>query len=451
MNTKRIIAPGLAILLLLLTFVGCAQKNGSAAPHSPADLKATNSLVLYIMPESERRIQGQIDLYEKLYDIEVEKVIVNGGVEAYVERVMNDLASGSGPDVLFLDYLYMDIVKAALNNNFLDLTDVLAEDPNFSEDNYVAGVFEAGQFDGRQYVIPTSFFPMVFLSAESKLEELGFDWERIKKASEFFEELSRLTPFAEHNTNYSQMLESKNSFWLLFPYSGIRLLDYENAEVLPDEEALREYLQAYKTYFPYDYDEAGTFIMTNYGEEGLLSGEYFFWPATSVAALTRNIDTLEKASYGYELYPLPSEAGEITGIAFGQIAISANSKNSLNAYNFVKMLLSADVQSSPSLYFGYIPIRKESIQTLVYGTYQRDNSHEGETYTFSGYRSTELSSEELDEIVETITGVDRFTQKVSQHVYDILLDTMLPYFQDEASYEDCLSELQNKLTLYLSE
>ena len=129
------------------------------------------------------------------------------------------------------------------------------------------------------------------------------------------------------------------------------------------------------------------------------------------------------------------------------MAINASSKNPLNAYNFIKMMLSADVQSSRSPLLKFVPIHKEAIKAIIYGAYTFDVA--GTTY--GGSRSAYLSEEELDAIIDTLAGVDRFTQPVSGNVSNMLWDSMLPFFQDEKSYDDCLADLKNQLMLYLSE
>ena len=53
------------------------------------------------------------------------------------------------------------------------------------------------------------------------------------------------------------MMSSKNYFGYFWESSGIRLLDYENNVILPDEEALGDFLYAYKTYFHYDDEKVG--------------------------------------------------------------------------------------------------------------------------------------------------------------------------------------------------
>lgn len=465
-KTTHILSLSLAVLLLLILLAACqstgadtpASGDNSAAADAPTltDLPATDTLVLYIPEDMESKMQSQIVRYTELYGVEVETVIVEGGVEEYIERVVDDLAGGHGPDVLFLDELiYMDVAKAALNYNFLDLSEILAGDDEFSEDDYLAGVFDACRFGGRQYTIPTSFFLPAFLSTQSRLEELGFRWEHIGKTSDFLKEISRLTPYAEQSAGFAQMMSSKNYFGYFWESSGIRLLDYENNVILPDEEALGDFLYAYKTYFPYDDEKVGEiYILTSAGNgaESLIQGEFMFWLASFyITELTMNIDELLESPYGYVFSPLPSEAEEVIGSIRGQMAISANAVNKRNAYNFIKMMLSEEVQSNQRLSSFHMPIHKEAIKRIVYGTHQWDVSHEGKIYTFSGYRSTELSNEELDAIIETIISVDRFAQQNASNVSVMLFESMLPFFKDEKSYDDCLADLKNRLTLYLSE
>ena len=81
---------------------------------SLADLKETDSLVIYTYTGNVPH-QPRINQFSALYDVDVEVVRVDGHISEYTERVMNDLASGSGPDVLFVDDLYSsDIAKIAL-------------------------------------------------------------------------------------------------------------------------------------------------------------------------------------------------------------------------------------------------------------------------------------------------------------------------------------------------
>ena len=457
MKIKRMIALVLAVLLFLFSFVGCAKAPEPDHAEAPepvvegpklADLKATEALVLYIMADYETLALRRINQFTEIYDVDVEIVRVNGDIYAFTERITNDLASGSGPDVLFLDDTYtMDIAKVALNGSFLDLTDILAEDPDFSKDDYLDGVFEACQVNGRQYTIPVSYTIPLTISSKEKLENLGFYWDGIDTIVDFLEEISRLTPDVTQDPGFTQMLYSKNYFDRLLWASGIPLINYETGEVLPDEKGLCEFLEAYKAYFPYDYDGTGGVKFVNYGDRALIAGVCAFWFPQNIDGVTTTMNFMKNKSCDYVIQPIPCQSEGTVGIVDSQIAICANANNSLNAYNFVKFMLSEDAQkdkyTSPSM-----PIHKEAIRE---GVYEAPAVKEVGNAAILDTEETALSDEEAEMLSAKLTGIDRFIQKVPQNVTIMVQESMLPYFQDEKSYEECFDDLRNKLTLYLSE
>ena len=456
MKNRRILSAFLAVFLLFLLFTGCAKNPEPVEAPEPViegpgldDLVETDSLVIYIMKGNETLDQRRINQFIAIYDVDVEVILVDGYNPEYTERVMNDLAAGSGPDVLFLNDLYsLDFTKAALNGNFLDLTDILAEDPEFSKDDYLDGVFEACQVNGRQYTVPVSYAIPLVMSSEEKLEELGFDWGNVETTADFAEAMGLLTPDITQDPSFTQMLYSKNYFYRLLWTSGISLVDYEAREVLPDETGLREFLEGYKVYFPYDYEEgAGTWSVSN-GAGTLASGICAFWYPDGISRMTDTIQDMKERSCNYEMQSIPSQKGDIVGTIYGQIAISANAKNSLNAYNFIKFMLSEEAQKDQFTLLGYMPIHKEVIREGVYDAHVR---YKENGYYFYDDEKLAFSEEEAEILEAAVTGVDRFVLRVPQNVTTMVQESMLPFFRDEASYEDCLADLKNKLMLYLSE
>ncbi len=450
MRICRILSLVLAVVLFLLTFAGCQKPaDTSELVEGPklADLKDTDTLVLYIRKEHETLEQRRINQFTVAYGINVEVVRVEGDEDEYTERVMNDLASGSGPDVLFLNELDLDVTKAALSHNFLDLTNILSEDPDFSKDDYIDGVFESCQFNGRQYIVPLSYESLLTISSAEKLEELGFEWDGINTTADFMEEIARLTPDFTEAPGFAQMLDTKNAFHKVFRASGVPLLDYENKEVLPDEKSLREFLEAYKSYFPYDYDETGIIWTYSRGDGALMAGTCAFWSAPSMDGVTTTLNIMKNKSYVYVVQAIPSQEEKIVGSAFGQMAISANAKNSMNAYKFIKFMLSGEAQKDNFISLGYMPILKEAIHEGIHDAHALKYINN----VLVDDDKLAFSKEEAENLVATIMGVEQFVRRVPQVLSYMLFESMLPFFRDEASYKDCLKDLKNKLTLYLSE
>ena len=462
MKNRRIVSAFLAVSLLLLLFTGCAKTPDRAETPEPVkapdpviegpgfdDLVETDSLVIYIMKDYESIEMNRIDQFRLATGVNVEVVSVDGDIFEYTERVINDLAAGSGPDVLCLsDAFTMDVTKAAMNGSFLDLTDILAEDPEFSEDDYLDGVFEACQVNGRQYMIPTSYDLSFTVATDEKLKELGFEWDKINSMSDFIKEIAYLTPDITEDPGFQQMLHSKNFFSKLLRTSGICLLNYETGEVLPDEKELREFLEAYKLYFPYDYDETGTIILKSRADRELMAGLFAFWFPSNIESIVNSLCAMQLESCEYVYHVIPDQTEEITGYIYSQMAISANSKNSLNAYKFIKFFLSEEAQKNKRLQQGILPIHKGAIEKSIY---EAPAVYENHGQLFYDYETPAFSEEEAEILEAAVTGVDRFVLRVPQNVTTMVQESMLPFFRDEKSYEECFDDLKNKLTLYLSE
>ena len=455
MKNRRILSAFLAVFLLFLLFTGCAKNPEPVEAPEPViegpgldDLVETDSLVIYIMKANEAWERQLIDRFQMATGVEVEIVSVEGDAFSYAERVMNDLAAGSGPDVLFVEKLSgFDVSKVALTRSFLDLTDILAEDPEFSENDYLDGVLEAGQFGGRQYTMPVAYDLLLAVSPTEVLKELGFDWSGIDTMSDFLEEIARLMPAAEQNPSFQRMLYSKNSLNKLLQASGICLIDYEAGEVLPDEEALREFLEAYKAYFPYDYDEFGGGLSVNIGDRVLTSGQCAFWPPTDIKGLVQTMDILQLKSCEYLYHVIPGQTNAAVGCITSQLAIPANAKNTANAYQFIKFMISEETQSDYYM-IGNHPIHKSALQKTVQ---EAPSVYEANGQFLLDYETPALTDEEAQSLLEVLTGIDQFSQRAPYDLWMILQESMLPFFQDEASYETCLADLKNRLTLYLSE
>lgn len=411
------------------------------------DLRPTDSLVIYIPSEweyYERQERHRADLFRLLYGVNVELVVVEGGLDAYQERVLADTARGEGPDILNLSYFDMDLAKAVMNGELLDLTDILAEDEDFREEDYLDGVFETGRFGGGQYAVPISIYPTYYLTVPSALDELGYRRNRIRTLSDHLEELARLTPEAEKNPEFVRMTDNVNQFSFYLMLSGVRLLDYETGTVLPDEKTFGEFIRGYKAYFPYDYAEPGDTIWYGYGADALRKRQYYFCDYAESSNLVYDIDNMNRISLDYELVTLPGQTGETVGYDLDLLAISADARNKLNAYLYIKMMLSENIQTDLQILYAD-PIHKAAIRArlnfYIYGSYcPEDNPNK-----------TLITEKEQKELYEVMTGIDRYVTSIPYRLRTLVFQTMLPYFRDEKSYQACLTELKAGLTNYLEE
>jgi len=326
----------------------------------------------------------------------------------------------------------------------------LAEDPEFHKEDYLDGVFEACQHYGRQYVVPLSCELPLVASIRSDLEELGFRWDGVDTMSDLLEESVRVTPKAEVNSNFQQMFCSKNTFQRLLLFSSIPVINYETGEVLPDEKNFRDFLESYKLYFPYDYNEADRAMYHRaLGYDVLTAGRCAFVFPRNMDGLPATLSVLKNESYDYVIHSIPGQTKESVGIVCGPVAINANSKNTLNAYRFIKFILSETSQKDRYTIPDGMPILKKALYDGLVNSTGFTRGPGGNA--MPDYEDRAFTEDEAEMIMELITGTDRFVLNLSNEIIEMVCDTMLPFFQNEASYEFCLNDLRSKLTFYLSE
>lgn len=100
---------------------------------------------------------------------------------AQISRLRAEVMSGKGPDLFYYepltwaDNLFADVSKAIYAGTFCDLAPYLVADSNFRTEDFYAPLLEAGNVNGKQYVVPLSFTMPMFLTTSKNLVSIGFD------------------------------------------------------------------------------------------------------------------------------------------------------------------------------------------------------------------------------------------------------------------------------------
>jgi len=427
------------ILTIILLLCGCQ----SAASDDKPVFEPTDELIIYIPPYSDYWLKPIINKYEAMYDIEVTTVDLSDSYETYKERVNAELMASEGTDIIFPQFMLMNVQKTMENEIFMDLQPYFDNDEDFAEDDYLIKAFESGKYNGKLYIAPISFTFPAYTSSEQKLNELGFEWSSAQDTASFINQISQLTSKAQENKSFKQMLNSKNRRHRLIAQSGIEFIDYKEKQVCNDEASIKALFESLKNYFPIDYNPDGIIRGDNIGYKHLLDNEYYFDDSISADDHVAVASVL-KTNGGYVIEALRGMDGLIHAQIQNSAAVRANSKNKMNAYNFIKLLLSEDIQSTYRLVG--MPVHKKALGLTAY---------RGQiTYTtgrnLGDFITTQLEKEEIEDLIVLFCSADKY------HHYDITIEeiiseTMLPYFQDKQDYDTCFSELKSKLNLYLYE
>ena len=132
--------------------------------------------------------------------------------------------------------------------------------------------------------------------------------------------------------------------------------------------------------------------------------------------------------------------GGITGDTFDLIGVNSNCDNIQNAYNFIKLLIHPDFMGEifeAEIYNSGIPLSYEAIQNKFDTSFGND---------IVSNENTDKLIADFFEAIRKIDGLD-----IHMKPKYIFQEEMQPYFEDEKTLDQCLSEAQSKLERYISE
>ncbi len=443
----------LAALLCLGLCAGCAVQPalpaGEGSALSAAAPPPTDELVVYVPPASSvaRAMTLAKSLYESRFpDVQLtfktfgeatdQYPVITAETEASLEfrtMLQAELTAGKGPDlIVFSDQDFPDLYKALESGNFYDLDLLLSQDEAFDPSQYQQAMFNSGYHKGKRLFIPLSYVNYALGATEQTLDAFAFTLTKETTFQEWSEQI--ISYIQSHSLQENRKLFfSLQGFYsrLFINGCGLTILDYETGAVQVDTPEFRQYMDFYKAIYPC--------LVLDW--EGTLPGEY--WTNVDRMNALCSGDLLFYIGFVYQddmLYnmktyiesrrdvnavnlPLPVMEG-VTPFATGwyRAGIRNASPNVANAYEFLKILLSSSVQNE----LVEAPVLNLALQTSLVG-------YEGR-----------------EEMYDYLQAVE-YRESNAPAVIDLVHTAMLPWIEDQRSYEACLEELKGKLELYLYE
>ncbi len=444
-------------VVLLASFTACAprteEQTGDQTKESfvPED---TTSLVIYDAPALTELLQNAIHLFQAEYPgVEVDfrrfDSVDNWDIATYETMLNSELAAGEGPDIVLSesDYININTFKSMETGVYADIDPFLIWDETFEMADYNEVVLNAGIYQGKRYAVPISFKSNIWITTQEVLDEAGMEIES---------GLQDFVPTMETLVDYKLENPEKWLFFGLFaglglkelcPWCGLQPVNIEDRSITLDTDEFHSLINAYKDIF---YVESmvnpPTVVYPNNGFP-LINREAMFVRVESLYNILSAYSAL-KTTQTPLLVNSPSFNDKVIGVPNIIAFIREGSPNQLNAYRFLKILLSEEIQSDTSIMTNVeLPVLRESITVKIKNMLSkycvRGGITEGGILEFSS-----LSSEEINMIIDTIYNIDVCT--LDPTIDDLWLG-MLPYITGEDTYENCLAETTAKLTLILNE
>lgn len=368
------------------------------------------------------------------------------------QQLDRDVISGNCPDIISLSTGHQDkyIAKGAL----ADLSALMEKDDSISQDDLVAGALKAYTSDGKLYGMPYCF-SVQSLIASVKLVGDRTSWTMADMA-QVIEGLDDTVSVMEYTTQTSFLQQ------MVYQNMG-QFVDYSKATCSFDSDAFKQLLSA-SAKLPTeeelygDSDEISVASSDSY--QMLQSGDVLMTTAYISGdsySLKEFYGLYNNKDFGMVNIGYPTDEGSGVQVSVsGGLAISAKSKYTDVAWDFIKTLLSDDFQGDQWNF----PVTKSALDKALAESMEQDyyTDENGEKVyydqtTYIGdteYTIPPLTQEQVDDFKAMVDGAS-VAGNYDTDIMDIINEESAAYFSGDKSAEDVAALIQNRVSIYLGE
>ena len=376
------------------------------------------------------------------YKIEIINYVENNDYDAAITRFTNELIVGSGPDIIDLSKLNMDMLagKGILE----ELTPYLKKDSTLKRDDLFESVLKAYTIDGKLYTIPNGFCVWGIAGSKEYIGSYGegYTWS-IKDIMNVVKQNPNKEMFGYGSKYYILSNCLMNNIGKFVNWQSGEC-NFSNEEFMGLLEFANNFKAKFDTsvqdYNPTDLIVEGTII----AEEMILNPHQplQYW------------EILYDEEYVIKGFPTTEGTG-LTILGENMLAINAASDNKGIAWEFIKSLLmeehykNRDLLYYPTRISAYDALNKDYIAP-IYTTDENGNQIEiskGSIDYVEYYAGTEEEIARLTDIINSCDRADRYDKQI----WSIVEEEAAAYFEGQKSLEDVAEIIQSRVKLYVDE
>lgn len=420
----------------------------------PKDVKEKEVLTLAMTSTDWgiRRLAIQFNKNNEKYRISIQDYDALYSTEddwkAGINRLNTDIVSGKVPDILLLDSS-MPVDSYISKGLLADLKPFIEKDEDFSVEDFMPNVIEAFSVDGKLYSLVPSYSINTLVAKASEVgKERGWTVQEVKELLASKPEGTQLLL----NVSRDDMLQ------YCFSMAGSQFIDWEKGTCNFNSDGFIEMLEFIAT-FPeeVDWDAMPDNFWDNYDA---------MWREGKVIATVsnigdlRNFNNMEQGTFGGELTMIgfPSSDGDGSVIWPNlRFALSAKSKNSEGAWEFLRTFLTDEYQESVEYGFPLsVKLLDEKVQQAMERPYYMDENNKKVEYDETAYINgveipiAPITKERADEIVAQLYS---FTQvyRSDDTLLNIVREEAGPFFAGQKKAQEVAPIIQSRVQLYVNE
>ncbi|PRX64590.1 multiple sugar transport system substrate-binding protein [Cohnella sp. SGD-V74] len=385
------------------------------------------------------------DITIQLKDYRGEGKLDESEYDKIVTKMNTELLSGKGAaDLIVLDFL--PVGKYVNKKMLVDLSEMMEQDSSFQKEQYYSNIWDNSKLNGGLYSMPLHFYMDFFWVDEEAVSKTGVN---IDDKTWTFDQFIDTTKELIKKGSYPHGLlgiSKTGALELLFQDNYAAFVDEAGRKANFDSDLFVRLLEQVNTLF----DEQ---VMTeNY--EGLQG--YFDFRAS-----IRSIEdyfTYPVMFHGTgKLYQKPIAEGQQTGTYFTtgyNVGIYSNSAVKKEAWDFIKFLLSDEMQGSKNRQdqnrsYLMFPMNKATLEgqlkeLLKEGTVKFEDM-DGKVKTVN------ITEAGLSIFKQRIAAANKPLHQTPSQISEILFEEAKAFFNKQKSAEDAAKLIQSRVGIYLNE
>ncbi len=338
-----------------------------------------------------------------------------------------ELMAGKGPDLfLFSSFSVPNLYKVMNSGVLCDLNPFFEADDDFDVSAFHEEIFSKSCYRGKRYYIPLSYFLNSAVTTADSLLKYGVTLSEDITFQEWVDAVLRIHEQNKTNAHIISILYGgwtdhyANTFGLL-PF------DPETDTIRIDEPGFRQTMELIKVSYP---DIRDSYMTEKYIED--LQNNTLIFGLSQLHGHWEFVlkDEFQKLGISAFSFPVPTMfENKPAAFPYRMVAVSQSSNKKDMAYEFIQELLSQDIQKKNTT-----PIHNAARLEIL----QEAQNQYG------------FTDEEVERMYKDLQNVI-YMHPFPYSLFDLLVETMEPWFSDEQSYEHCLEDFRDRLEVYINE
>ncbi len=374
------------------------------------------------------------------------------------KQLKMDIVSGKSPDMIIV-YDYSLISELASKGTFTDLYTYLDKNEGLSKDDIMPNVIKANEIDGKLYSMVPTFSVASFACKSKFCDKENWTIDDLINTMHDNPDMQFM--------NYGNTKES--IFEFLVGSCCDEFIDYKKVECNFNSDDFKKILE-FCNEFPdeneqIDWETATDDEIQEYWNEqetmclndkALLSDASFY--------NLKEFSRLKKITFGDDditLVGVPSSDGKGALISTGNsMAILESSPSKDACWEFIKEFFTEEYQTNerynyrlPSLVSAFEQKAEDSMHKPYYLDEDGKKVEYEDTYWVNNHEITinPLTEEEKDFVVDYIKKADKVYSGFTDEVREIMVEEVTKYFKGEATSQQTIDKLQNRIGILISE